>query len=230
MGKKKNNSQPRAQHSFQDLVAQATLSKFGPYIDQQIQQAAQAILQRQAQANANLLTRLTATEEVLFELVPGLTKDRLATQVAVIQDRGDGMEESTAEVQKGDRVRIEIKTKTAEQKDYAGSSRILVDDVGTGATLGNELESVIVGMVKGETREALFGKDNSMSASITLNRVSRLTKEEAEARAKAKEARLAQIAAAQAAAKKNETEETQEAPQEAAPAQTEETTNAASAG
>lgn len=225
MGKKKGNSQPHASQSFQELLAQATLQKFAPYIQQQINYAAQGILQRQAQASANIFTRLIATEEVLMELVPGLTKERLATQVASVQDRNEGLEESLESVQIGDRVRVEIKTKTADQTEYQGTSRMLIDNIGSGATLGKELEDNIIGMAKGETREVLFGKDNSLSASITLNRVSRLTKEEAEARARA-----IKEESAQQGQEDQELKTDTAAPQEAVPVKVEETENVASAG
>lgn len=191
MSKRKNKDPGRApqvhpQRSFDQMVADATLARLGGYIDSEIQEAAQGILARQQQAMANLLTRLVATEEVLIEKL-GLTKEDLANRVANIQDRSEGfVAAETVEV--GDRVRLEIQTRTADQAEFQGSSRLLVDNAGTGSQLGKELEGALVGMKAGESKEIKFGKDESLVARLSVNKVSRQpkaepteTKEESEA-------------------------------------------------
>jgi len=197
MSKRKKQIHP--QNSFQDLVAQATLARLGGYIDQEIQGLGQALLQRQQQSLQNVLIRLISIEELAMEKY-GLTKDDLAARAASIQDRMEGFTDVEA-VEVGDRVRLEIKTKTADQTEFQGSSRLLVDNAGTGNTLGKEIEGALVGMKTGETKEIKFGKDQSLTASLYVNRVSRQPKVEAPA---------AEAAPAEAAA--TEAPKTEEAP------------------
>lgn len=180
MGKRKNKGQNQQkqvhpQKSFQELVAEATLAKFSGYIDDQIQGLGQAVLQRLAQANENLKLRILCTEEIIMEMNPAITKESLAERVAAIQDRLEGFTQLSAEdsVKEGDRVRVELKTRTQDQKEYQGSSRLDILNVGAGNTLGKELEGAMLGMKAGETKEIQFGKDASLAASITLNRASR---------------------------------------------------------
>ena len=175
MNKRKNKqSQPHAQQSFQELVASATLSKFGGYIDARIQEVGNALAQRQLQSLGRLVIRLTALEEILVETKElNVTKESLAERISAIEDRAEGLDEVPGEVKLGDRVRITVKTRTAEQTEYQGSSRLQVDNIGSGATLGKELETAVLGLTKGEEREVSFGKDGAMKASIRLDRLSR---------------------------------------------------------
>lgn len=165
--------------SFEQLVADATLAKFGGYINQEIQSQVQVLKQQHAQNTSDLLTRIVALEEVLLENLPAVTKEVLANQIASVQDRNEGLVTITeGTVQLNDRVRIEVKTKTADQTEFQGSSRLLLDKVGSGQTLGKELESSILGMTTGETKEVKFGEDAALIASISLNRISRAPKTE----------------------------------------------------
>lgn len=211
MSKRKNKStgQVHPQQSFQELVAQATLAKLGGYIDDQVQGLAQALLQRQVQANNNLMTRILCTEEIIMELNPSITKETLAERVASIQDRHEGYAAIAADdvVAEGDRVRAELKTRTADQTEFQGSSRLQIDNVGSGSTLGKELEGAMLGMKAGEVKEVKFGKDESLVASITLNRASRAPK-----LAIAKEEEPSKEAAPEAAADEVVPQTTTEAP------------------
>ena len=180
MGKRKNqeNQPQHATQSFQQLVASATLAKFSGYIDQQIQGLSRALLQRQAQAQEKLMVRIMSLEEIVMELNPAITKETLADRVATIQDRHEDFEAVSAEgvVELGDRIRLELSTRTADQTAFQGASRLQIDGAGTGQTVGAELESAMLGMKAGETKEVKFGKDESLLASITVNRVSRKPK------------------------------------------------------
>lgn len=178
MGKRKNrdpggNPQIHPTRSFEQLVAEATRAKLGAYIDEQIEGAAQAILGRQQRALQGVFRRIVCLEEILMETVPGLTKESLAVRVSNIEDRADGFEATDEVVREGDRVRVEVKTRTIDQTEFQGASRLQIDNVGSGATLGKELETAIIGMKAGETKEIKFGKDESIVASISLDKVSR---------------------------------------------------------
>lgn len=158
--------------SFDQMVADATMTRFSGFIEAEIERVGQDLLARQQAAMGNLLTRLVATEEVLSEKL-GVSKTDLANRVAAIQDRFEGFVEVTGGVELGDRVRLEIKTRTADQTEYQGSSRLQLEDAGTGRTLGKELEEALIGMSTGETKEVKFGKDGELTASIQIDRISR---------------------------------------------------------
>lgn len=181
MGKRKNVTQLHPQQSFQNMVADATLSKLSGYIDQEVQRFGASLSQRTATTLDALFTRIISLEELLMKTNPAITKDVLAEQVATIEDRNEGLKsvDNDAVVELGDRVRIEIKTKTDDQTEFQGQSRLMIDNAGSGNTLGQELESVLVGMKAGETRENKFGKDQKMVASITINKISRAERQEA---------------------------------------------------
>lgn len=149
------------------------------YIDAKINEAAGALLTRQQQASQNALIRQVALEEIVMEKL-NVSRDELATRVAQVQDRAEGFMEAGDAVVSGDRVRIEIKTKTKDQTDFQGSTRLLVSNVGSGATLGNEIENGILGMVPGEVRDITFGKEGALLARVSLNRVSRKPKLQSE--------------------------------------------------
>lgn len=179
MGRRKNNDPGRVRQlhptrSFEQLVAEATQVKLGAFIEGQIAELGQNLLARQQQSLTSVMQRIIAIEEILLETVAGLTKDKLADRVATIQDRSEGF--ATVEdglVAIGDRVRLEIKTKTADQAEFQGSSRFQLDNTGSGATLGAELETAVVGMKVGETKEISFGENKSLVASLNVHKVSR---------------------------------------------------------
>jgi hypothetical protein len=183
MSKRKNKDPGRVRQvhqtrSFEQLVADATLNKLSGYINQEMQEMGRALVQRQAQSLQNVMTRLIALEEILMEKIEGLTKDVIVDRVAMVQDRSEGFAAANdSAVEVGDRVRLEIKTKTADQTEYQGTSRLLVDNAGSGKTLGQELENALLGMKVGEVREVIFGKEGSLTASLTINKVSRPIKE-----------------------------------------------------
>ena len=50
---------------------------------------------------------------------------------------------------------------------------MLVDNAGTGQTLGSALEDALVGMKTDEVKEITYGEDQKMTAELTINRISR---------------------------------------------------------
>ncbi len=192
MGKKRKNKDPgnkvkqlHPQQSFQQMTADAALARVRGYIDAQMQGVGQALIQRQAQAQQSVFMRIIALEELLMEKFEGLTKDDLANRVADIQDKSEGFDLVEGAVETGDRVRLEIQVKTEDQKEYQEASKFIVDNVGSNEVLGKELESAIIGMTAGETKEVLFGKDHSMGAILNVNKVSRKPKPEIKEETKA---------------------------------------------
>jgi hypothetical protein len=175
--KKKQPPKGRAaqQGSFQETVAGLTLNKFKPYIDQQINNALTTLAQQQL----SIADRLSAIEETLIELIPEVTSKTLTEKVATVEDLRMGVEKvENGSCEEGDFVRAEIQTKTKEDSEFQGGSHLLIRAVGSGRTIGKELETGILGMSPGETKEIEFGKDQGMVAKVTLDRISRRPKTE----------------------------------------------------
>lgn len=184
MGKKKT-SQQHVQQSMGQMVSKAALSQMGPQIEQlvraYVQQLGNQLAVQQASTLETLFARVVVLESIIMEKL-GYTSEDLTAKVAAIEDEKEGLELASDEAKLGDVVRIEIKTKTKDQADYQGSSRLKIYQTGSGQTIGQELESAILGMKSGESKEVTFGKDGQMTASITVDRVSRsVAKEQADA-------------------------------------------------
>ena len=77
MRKRNSSKRAQAQQSFENIIAQQTLNKFKPYIDQQIMASSQATVTQIRQ----LLTRSIALETLLFEAVPDLTQEKLSFEI-----------------------------------------------------------------------------------------------------------------------------------------------------
>lgn len=171
---KKKKSKPRPTKSFEQLVADATLSKFSGYINFNVSQTGQAIAQKIGSTLADLKTRILVIEDILLEAIPTLTKDDIRRRVSEVEDKAAGLVAAEdGVVAKGDRVRVEIKTKTSDQAEFQGASRMQIENAGSGNTLGSELEDAMIGMTVGETKEIKFGEEGAMTASISMERISR---------------------------------------------------------
>lgn len=175
MGKKKT-AQQHVQQSMGNLVSKAALSQMGPaierYINHKMKELSSQLAVQQATTLENLFSRVVVLEEIVMEKL-GYTTDDLTAKVADIEDRNQGQALVQGAAQHNDVVRLEISTKTNDQDAFQGTSRLMVSNVGTGNTLGVELESAIIGMKSGESKELQFGENKALTAKITVNRVSR---------------------------------------------------------
>lgn len=173
MGKKK--SAQHVQQSMGQLVSRAALTQMGPEIEQLVRAYVQNLGSQLAVQSASTLETLFARVVVLESIVIeklGFTAEDLTNKVADIEDEKQGLLKVDA-VELNDVVRVEIRTKTKDQPDYQGSSRLKISQTGTGQTIGQELEGALLGMKTGETKEVQFGQDQGMTAELKLNRVSR---------------------------------------------------------
>lgn len=177
MGKKKQ--QQHVQQSMGQMVGRAALAQLGPQIEGLVSaytsRAANQIAQQQASTLETLFARLVVLESIIMEKL-GYTSEELVAKVADLEDSKEGYERSES-VEIGDLARIEVSTRTKDQDEYQGSTRMKLYNAGSGQTIGPELEGAIVGMKAGETKELEFGKDNGMVAKITLDRASRAIKQ-----------------------------------------------------
>jgi hypothetical protein len=180
MGKKRSQGQNHQTQSFGNMVSKAALAQMGPaiekYVKAVVQNLGQQLSVQQAGTLETLFARTVVLEEILMDKFQ-LTKEDLATKVSEVEDRKENLEQADS-IEKNDVVRLEISTKIADQTEYAGSSRLKVYETGSGGTLGNEIEDQLVGMKTGETKEFSFGKDKTMTAKVTIDRISRAKKVE----------------------------------------------------
>ncbi len=193
MAKNKSKKQPnkgrrQQTQSFEQYMLAQTMSKFKGYIDAEVNAAAQQIANQQKSLLENMYVRIRTLEEIIIEKFDDIDKTNMAKRIAVIEDKAIGLE-VVDQVKEGDRVRVEIATKAKDQEEFQGKSKMMIDQVGSGRTLGKELEGALLDMKTDEVRELDFGKDKTMVAQLTVNRISRDLKAEKEkADAAAKEA------------------------------------------
>jgi uncharacterized protein (DUF39 family) len=171
MGNKKQ--QQRVQQSMGNMVSKAALTQLGPEIAQMInnglQQVANQLAQEQLSTLATMFVRIRVLEEIVVEKL-GYTQDQLAQKVSDIEDKSENLQ--TADVaQVDDVVRVEVKTKTKDQTEFQGSTRLKITELGSGASIGKELEAKLIGMKVGEVKETEFGQ--GMVAELTIDRISR---------------------------------------------------------
>jgi bacillopeptidase F (M6 metalloprotease family) len=183
MGKKrakteKNKTKGVAQQSsFKELVAEAAQNAVKPYLNQQIQQLGIALQNQQNETLRALYTRVVTLEK-LAQKHFNLTEDQLANLVAETEDAAQGLT-SAESIEEGDLVRLEISTKTKEDNEYTGTSRLIVENVGLEPlTLGPEIEPQLIGLKTGDEKVLNFGQDGTMEAKVVVNRVSRAIKQE----------------------------------------------------
>ena len=182
MGKKRKptakNGKPqqRPQKSFPDLVAEAAKNVVKPYVQQQIQNLGFHLKQENVESMRMLYTRLTTIEKLILKKHK-ISEDEFAELVADTEDESNGLKKVKGIIEKGDLVRLSISTKTKDQKEFQGSSRLVIEDVGNEPfTLGSEVEPQLLGLKVGEKTELSFGKDDKMLAEVIINRVSRRPK------------------------------------------------------
>jgi hypothetical protein len=179
MGKKKGNRQNHLQQSMGSMVSRAALTQMGPAIEQYVKRLVQQLGSQLAVQQASTLETLFARTIVLETIVMekfGFTTEELAVRVSNVEDEKEDLELVNGPVELNDVVRVEVRTKTKDQPEFQGSSRLKIYKTGTGETIGSEMEEGILGMVAGETKEIEFGKDKELTAELTVNRVSRSTK------------------------------------------------------
>ncbi len=177
MGNKKQST-PRPQQSFQQMVSDASLNKLMPQVEDMVkhyvQNLGQQLAVQQSSTLETLFARVVVLESIVMEKLGYSTED-LTSKVSELEDEKEGYSQ-VEKAELGDMVRVEIATKTKDQTDFQGSSRLKIYETGSGQTFGPELESSILGMSTGETKEVSFGQDGQMTAKIKLDRASRKNK------------------------------------------------------
>lgn len=180
MGKKKTvktNKQVHQTQSFGSMVSRAALCQLGPEISRMINDMGDQISAKQISTLEMLYTRIVVLEKVLIDKL-GITQDELTLRVSDVEDERDGLAKA-GDVVIGDTTRVEIQTKTKDQEKYQGTTRMKIQNTGSGNTLGKEIEEQIIGMKTGEVKVVEFGQNKELLAQITLNKSSRpIPKEE----------------------------------------------------
>lgn len=174
MGKKK--SQQHVAQSMGNMVSRAALTQMGPEIEKivmhHVRQLGSKLAEQQVNTFQTLFTRLVVLETVIIEKM-GITQEELSTRVSALEDEKEGFVILGEMTEVGDLVRVGVKTRTKDQTAWQGESLLKVYELGTGNTLGKEIEDQLIGMKVGESRIVEFGKDKGMVGEITMNRISR---------------------------------------------------------
>lgn len=174
MGKKKN-SQQHLQQSMGSLVSKAAIAQLGPSIEDFTRKLVQELGSQLAIQTSNtmesLFSRVVVLENMLIDKL-GITRDDLVNKVCDLEDAKQGYVHSDGPAERGSRARLEVSTKTSDQSNFGNTSRILINELGTGNTIGEALETAIIGMKAGETKEVPFGQNNEAIAKMMLSRVS----------------------------------------------------------
>jgi hypothetical protein len=169
MGKKK--TQQHASQSFGSMVSKAALTQLQPFIVQLVRSLGNDLAQEQQGTMQLIYTRLVALEKLLIEKNI-TTQEEHTNRVADVEDQRDNLQPAT-EVEKGDMVRLVLRTKTNDQPEFQGSNKLKLVNAGTGSTLGTDIESSILGMKTGEVKEIKFGQQKELTAEITISRIAR---------------------------------------------------------
>jgi hypothetical protein len=181
MGKKKS-SQNHLQQSMGNMVSRAALVQMGPDIEKivrhHVNHLGNQLAVQQASTLETLFSRVVVLESIVMEKL-GYTSEDLTRLVSNKEDEAEGLARVDGAAEAGDVVRLEIRTKTKDQAVYQGSSRLKINQIGSGQTIGPELESAVLGMKAGETKEVEFGTDKAMTAEIKIDRISRAEKSQA---------------------------------------------------
>jgi hypothetical protein len=179
MGNKKGSRQQHVQQSMAQMVSTAALARMAPsiqgFVEQMVRQLGSQLATQQASTLETLFSRVVVLETIVIEKL-GLTKEDLAMKVSELEDSKEGMTLVEGPIELDDLVRLQVKTKAADQKEYQGESHLKLYKAGSGQTIGEELEQALIGMKAGETKTVEFGEKKDMVAEFTINRVSRSSK------------------------------------------------------
>ncbi len=173
MGNKKLNlvENQHSGKSFQKTVAEAVNQKLLDFLNSRFQHIAGLLTKRQDESLEDIYARLKTLEEIVCEKL-NVPENEFASRVANIQDQSEGLVE-TEVVEGGNTVRIDLSTKTKDQKEFQGSTKTRVDNIGSAATFGPEIEGNILGMKKGETKEFEFGQNKEFIAKVVVHKISK---------------------------------------------------------
>lgn len=161
--------------SLGQMVSRAALAQFEKPIEELVKSAVNQLGQKlaikQTENTALMFTRIVAIEKMLIEKNI-VTQEDLQNKVADVEDERDGATKAD-DLQSGDTARISVRTKDVSAENYeTGSTKLKVLNVGSGNTMGTEVETAILGMKVGELKVVTFAS-NKLNAEITLSRVSR---------------------------------------------------------
>lgn len=183
----KKVDKPHTTTNFAQMMSNAQLNALKPFIKEEININGHAVLQKVSRMVldqfATLQVRLLAFEKILKDNNL-LTDDKLALEVANVEDQLMGYKAAAedAGVAENNRVRAEYYTKTDKDEEYKGPERILINSVNQKNVEGNvqtlpELEASIIGKKVGEATEFYLPgnpEDNSKETmmKVVIKRIS----------------------------------------------------------
>lgn len=177
--KKKISSHPT--RSFDQMVSDESLKRYQGYIDESIRQGEAKLAKSQLESSAMILKRLIALESLLADKV-GITSADIVNKVMEIEDAALGYEGAgpDASVQAGNALRIQYQSKLSTEENFSPVKKLNLYRVNTEPfEINKDLESQIIGMKKGETKQIdinvpVVGKEELMTVNfqITVDRIS----------------------------------------------------------
>lgn len=171
MGKKRSKVQQHQEQSFGNLVSKAALAQLGPYIAKMVSQLGSELAAQQASTIEKIFIRLVSIEKLLVEKNI-VTQEEMINKVADVEDEQARLIPADT-VSLGDTVRLDMRLKQPGDEAYKNEkSKFTVENVGTGATFGPDVETAIVGMKKGDVKEVMAGEKKDVTVEITVNRIS----------------------------------------------------------
>lgn len=181
MGKKKadkptaKNGSPQvhAQKSVSNIAADLATSQLKNYVDQRLQTLGRQLQQETNQTLRALYIRLSTLEGIVQNEFK-IDDSQLAELVADTEDKGSGLEKVEGEATNGDTLRITVSTKSKDQTEFQGTSKLLIDNLNQEPlTIGPQLEPHLLSMSVDDVKEVSFGEDNELIAKLEVNRISR---------------------------------------------------------
>lgn len=142
-----------------------------PQAAQQVQEYVNGVIYQLSQRIVHLAEQLTATQELLLEVNPEFTLEKLGAKLVNVIDRGNNLREVTDRpAEKGDTVRITIGFKADGAEELSNSSPWMVPNLGSGNTFVASIEEAIIGMKVSDVVQVPI--ETGGSYQIKLDRIS----------------------------------------------------------
>lgn len=170
--KRKKVRTPKPTRSFDQMVADATVAKFGPFVAEQVARFGNEWAARQAEAIKTLHIRYNVLEDIVSELTPGATEELFVERYVAGEDAFDGFEpKPEGPVEVNNRIRFELQHQKVGDVEFTPIKHFVVTWVGSGKTFGKIIEDALVGMSVGEEKQ--FTVEDGTKVRLKVNRISR---------------------------------------------------------
>lgn len=166
-------SKAKPTNSFENLVAKNSMRNFMPIIQQEVAGQIQPHIESLREQVQGLYFRMIALEKVLLENVDGISLETIANKVAEVEDQAYGLVSVNRPIQEGDSVRLTLAAKLVDQEDFQAPSKYIIHNIGSGQTVGLELETKILGMEVNQPQIVEIGEgEKKAQVKLQIDRIS----------------------------------------------------------